>query len=92
MFLLQKKTFQVEFKKLKYNIPLKFYSHIYTLWKQKHKFAWNVPKFKTRAQFTKLFLMPSQANPVLRSSEKSFPQCRFFCIPMKPALSKGYTP
>ena len=29
MFLLQKKTFQVEFKKLKYNIPLKFYSHIY---------------------------------------------------------------
>lgn len=67
------------------------FTRIYTLWKQKHKFAWNVPKFKTRAQFTKLFLMPSQANSVLSSSEKSFPQSQFLCIPMKPALSKGYT-
>lgn len=62
------------------------------LWKQKHKFAWNFPKFKTRARFTKLFLMPSlQANFVLSFSDKpSFPQCQFSCLPMKPTLSKEF--
>ena len=65
----------------------------YILWKQKHKFAWSVPKFKARKRFTKLFLMPSPwANFVLSFSKKSsFPQCQLPHILMKPALSKVYT-
>lgn len=89
-FFYRKRHFRWNFKN--WNITFFWnFTRIYTLWKQKHKFAWNVPKFKIRARFTKLFLMTSQANAMFSSSEKSLPQRQFLCIPMKPALSKGYT-
>lgn len=91
-FFYRKRHFKWNFKN--WNITFFWnFTRIYTLWKQKHKFAWNVPKFKIRARFTKLFLMPSPwANFVLSFSKKSsFPQNQLPRILMKPALSKVYT-